>query len=157
MRRALKGKEAKATGLSRERDYPQRERGTFVSPGLHVDHMDVLAEQDGGAGAYEKVFIRAFTPESPGATRVFWQIARNNALQDTGVGEHLATIHQHLMAEDRDLLEDIQAHADGTPDSMRVQADLAAIRAHHIVATMLAEEKGRATLRPGYGDYAARR
>jgi phenylpropionate dioxygenase-like ring-hydroxylating dioxygenase large terminal subunit len=147
--------QATATGLSRELDYPQRERGTFVSPALHVDHMDVLAEQGDGAGAYEKVFIRAFTPESPGATRVFWQIARNYALRDGGVGKQLAAIHEQLMAEDIDLLEDIQAHADGRPNQMRVQADLASLRAHQIVETMLAEERGRAALRPGYSHHTA--
>lgn len=135
--------QATATGLSRERDYPQRERGTFVTPALHVDHMDVLAEQDDGTGAYEKVFIRALTPESPVATRVFWQIARNYAVQDAAVGKHLAAIHEQLLAEDIDLLEDIQAHADGRPNQMRVQADLASLRAHQIVETMLAEERGR--------------
>jgi phenylpropionate dioxygenase-like ring-hydroxylating dioxygenase large terminal subunit len=62
--------QAKATGLPRDRPFVQRESGTFVSPAMHVDHMDVLTPQgDRGPDAYEKVFIRAFTPEAPTSDR----------------------------------------------------------------------------------------
>ncbi len=145
--------QAKATGLARDRSYVQRESGAFVSPALHVDHMDVLASDDGGGGpsAYEKVFIRAFTPETAASTLVFWQVVRNYATDDTGVTEHLAGVHQRLMKEDKELLEDIQANGGGQRREMNVSADVAALRVQHIVTVMLAEERGRSALRPGFG------
>jgi vanillate O-demethylase monooxygenase subunit len=149
--------QAKATGLSPDREYAQRESGTFVSPALHVDHMDVLTPQgDGQPTAYEKVFIRAFTPEGPTSTHVFWQLVRNYALSDADVGEHLAAMHEQLMREDKPLLEDIQSQPIPPGGDMRVNADIAFLRAHHIVETMLAEERGRAVIRPGFRDHESR-
>lgn len=148
--------QARATGLPGDQDFLQREWGTFVSPAVHIDHMDVLTPQtDGGPGAYEKVFIRAFTPEAPGSTHVFWRLARNYALRDVAVGEHLARMHQHLMTQDTQLLEDIQPKSFSGHRAMSVTADIASDRARHIVQTMLDEEQGRSAIRPGYSDLDA--
>ena len=53
-----------ATGLAADRTYTQRETGTFVSPALHVDEMDILGPE-GDSHVFRGMFIRAFTPIDP--------------------------------------------------------------------------------------------
>ena len=136
-----------ATGLAADRAYTQRETGTFVSPALHVDEMDILA----GAGeqrVFRGVFIRAFTPIDPGHTMIIWRAARNYAIEDVSVTERLREVYEGTMLEDQPLLETIQATA---PDSIgagvSAAADAAALRAYQIVDALLAEER-RNTGRP---------
>jgi vanillate O-demethylase monooxygenase subunit len=130
-----------ATGLPAEGEYTQRETGTFVSPALHVDEMDVLGP-DGTV--YRSQFIRAFTPVDPGNTRVLWRAARNFAVESAAVTERLREVYEGTMVEDQPLLEAIQAAAPaGAGHAVSAAADAAAIRAYEIVAAMLAEERPR--------------
>ena len=146
--------QVRATGLSPEREYEQREAGTFVSPGLHIDHMDIVVPAaDGTSGqVYEKVYIRAFTPEGLASTQVFWQVARNFAMDDVAVTEHLRAVHQQTLLEDKPVLEAIQARERdrGRQPNVTVNADIASIKAHQIVETMLARERGSAAIRPAF-------
>jgi phenylpropionate dioxygenase-like ring-hydroxylating dioxygenase large terminal subunit len=146
--------QVRATGLSPDQEYEQRESGTFVSPGLHIDHMDIVVPAVDGKSSqvYEKVYIRAFTPEGPTSTYVFWQVARNFATEDVAVTEDLRTVHEQMQLEDKPVLEAIQAreragkhHAD-----LSVNADIASLKAHQIVETMLGRERGSTAIRPSF-------
>ena len=147
--------QVRTTGLNPEQEYEQREAGTFVSPGLHIDHMDIIVPAADGSSSrvYEKVYIRAFTPEGPSSTNVFWQVARNYAIDDVAVTEQLRVVHEQMQLEDKPVLEAIQVREQEErrrkPD-VNVNADIAAIRAHQIVETMLAQERGAAPVRPSF-------
>ncbi|HVD89863.1 MAG TPA: aromatic ring-hydroxylating dioxygenase subunit alpha, partial [Jatrophihabitantaceae bacterium] len=97
-----------ATGLAADRTYTQRETGTFVSPALHVDEMDILGPE-GDSRVFRGMFIRAFTPIDPAHTMIIWRAARNYALDDESVTERLREVYEGTMVEDRPLLETIQA------------------------------------------------
>ncbi len=146
--------QVRATGLSPDQEYEQRESGTFVSPGLHIDHMDiVIPAADGTSGqVYEKVYIRAFTPEGPTSTHVFWQVARNFATDDVAVTEDLRAVHERMQLEDKPVLEAIQAHERDRrhEPGVTVNADIATIKARQIVETMLARERGSGAIRPEF-------
>ncbi|MGH3420519.1 MAG: Rieske 2Fe-2S domain-containing protein, partial [Streptosporangiaceae bacterium] len=71
-----------ATGLPADTEYVQRETGTFVSPAMHVDEMDIIGPDQ---RAYRGVFIRAFTPVDQGRTLIIWRAARNYALTSEAV------------------------------------------------------------------------
>lgn len=132
--------QAAATGLPESGTYVQRETGTFVSPGLHVDEMDIVGP-DGTV--FRSQFIRAFTPVDAGRTRIVWRATRNYALDDTAVTERLREVYEGTMAEDQPLLEAIQASSPGVDYRVSASADAAAIRAYQLVETMLAEERPR--------------
>ena len=130
-----------ATGLPAGERCTHRETGTFVSPALHVDVMDIVGP-DGTV--FRSHFIRAFTPIDPGRTRVIWRAVRNYALEDHAVDERLREVHEGTMNEDQPLLEAIQAASHGVPDyGVSAAADAATIRAYQIVEAMLAEERPR--------------
>jgi vanillate O-demethylase monooxygenase subunit len=128
-----------ATGLPADQEYTQRETGTFVSPALHVDEMDIIGpDQD-----YRGVFIRAFTPVDAGRTLIIWRGARNYAHGDESVTDRLREVYEGTMAEDQPLLAAIQAATGGAIGyQVSAAADAAAIRAYQIVEALLAEEKG---------------
>jgi len=134
-----------ATGLPAAGVYAQRESGTFISPALHVDEMEILGP-DGAI--YRAVFIRAYTPVDPATTRIVWRAARNYALDDELVTERLAEVYEGTMIEDQPILEAIQAGNTerGVPfgHAISVAADAPTIRAYRFVDAMLAEERGRA-------------
>ncbi len=136
-----------ATGLSGETEYVQRESGEFVSPALHIDHMDIIGATpaDGSEPAvFQALFVRAFTPVDPAHTLVFWRAVRNYALDDVAVGENLREVYEGTMTEDQPLLETIQANSAGRPrSSVHATADAAAIKAYQIVDALLDEERGR--------------
>jgi len=146
--------QVRATGLSPDQEYEQRESGTFVLPGLHIDHMDIVVPAaDGTSGqVYEKVYIRAFTPEGLASTHVFWQVARNFATDDVAVTEHLRDVHEQTLMEDKPVLETIQTHERDRwrEPNVTVNADIATIKARQIVETMLARERGVAAIRPAF-------
>jgi phenylpropionate dioxygenase-like ring-hydroxylating dioxygenase large terminal subunit len=132
-----------ATGLPADGQYTQRETGTFVSPAMHVDMMDILAPGEGDE-VYRSVFIRAFTPIDAANTLILWRAARNFALDDESVTERLREVHEGTMREDQPLLETIQANAPGRIGyGVSAAADAAAIRAYQIVDALIAEERGR--------------
>ena len=134
--------QAQTTGLPQDRDYAQRESGQFVSPGLHIDRMHILA--GGDAGSYDKILCRAFTPVNARATMVFWQVSRNYRTGEPPVSEQLADVHRTTLLADKRLLEAIQARADSFPagQEFNVSADVAALRAQRIIEDMLAAERG---------------
>ena len=140
--------EAEVTGLPAATTGIRREEGTFVSPGLHVQHYAI--EPDGDR-AYELLRIQGFTPESPDATHVFLQMTRNYAVDDTRVGDFLAAMFHEWATRDAKVLSTIQRRLDEDVHPRRdinVKADRAAIRARRIAADMVDEESGRLVL-PG--------
>ncbi len=131
--------QAQTTGLPQDRDYAQRESGEFVSPGLHIDRMHILAD-----GSYDKVLTRAFTPVNPRSTMVFWQVSRNYLTGQPQISDQLRAVHRATLLADKRLLEAIQARADSFPagEEFNVSADVAALRAQRIIEDMLAAERG---------------
>jgi phenylpropionate dioxygenase-like ring-hydroxylating dioxygenase large terminal subunit len=145
--------QVRATGLSPSQEYEQWEAGTFVSPGLHINHLGIVGPAaDGSSSAtYEEVYIRAFTPEGPASTHVFWQLARNYATDDVTISENLRIVHEQMQLEDKPILEAIQAHGRRRGAIVMVNADIAAIKVHQILEAMLARERGAAAIRPEFG------
>jgi vanillate O-demethylase monooxygenase subunit len=140
----LIGWQHEATGLPADREYTQRETGTFVSPALHVDEMDII----GPGQVYRGIFVRAYTPVDAARTLILWRAARNYAQDDESVTERLREVYLGTMTEDQPLLEAIQARTGGGIGyQVSAAADAAAIRAYQIVEAMLAEERGRAFTR----------
>ncbi|HEY3005743.1 MAG TPA: aromatic ring-hydroxylating dioxygenase subunit alpha [Kribbellaceae bacterium] len=130
-----------ATGLPADRLYTQRETGTFVSPALHLDEMDIIGSEP-ERRVFRGVFIRAFTPVDGGNTLVVWRAARNYALTDDSVTERLREVYEGTMIEDQPLLEAIQATSGGSIGyTVSAAADAAAIRAYQIVDALLTEER----------------
>ncbi len=135
-----------ATGLDAESDYGLREAGQFVSPALHIVHMDitVLDPEHEGQAEYRRPWVRGFTPENPYSTHVFYWVARNYRLDRPEVTEHLRAVHERLLREDKQILETMQRHAARYgvhKDLTLVNADVAALKAHEIVSTMLVRER----------------
>lgn len=132
------------TGLPADAQCVQRESGVFVSPALHVDHMEI----EGPERSYRTVFVRAFTPVDASTTRVLWQVARDFAVDDVLASEAVRRVHERTMAEDQPLLEAIQASVDrdGTPRPVNAAADAAAVKAHAIVRQLLEEESPQDTV-----------
>jgi phenylpropionate dioxygenase-like ring-hydroxylating dioxygenase large terminal subunit len=154
--------QVKATGLDPKKDYVLRERGTFVSPALHINFFDITvpAEDGGDPVIYEKPYVRGFTPEGPGRTRVFYWVARNYARDSAEVTEHLRAVHEKLLREDKEVVETSQAHAarfGHEADLTLVNSDVAAVQAHEIVSRMLMRERGgRLSARNPYRSAVAR-
>jgi vanillate O-demethylase monooxygenase subunit len=139
----LAGWQHEATGLPADGQYTQRETGTFVSPAMHVDEMDIIGPEPGNR-IFRGVFIRAFTPVDNGRTLIIWRGARNYAQEDESVTERLREVYEGTMTEDEPLLEAIQATTGGVAQyQVSAAADAAAIRAYQIVEELLAEERGR--------------
>jgi len=134
--------QAQTTGLPQDREYAQRESGEFVSPGLHIDRMHILADGDGGS--YDKILTRAFTPVNARSTAVFWQVSRNYLTGQPEISEQLRAVHRATLLADKRLLEAMQARADrfGAGEEFNVSADAAALRAQRIIEDMLAAERG---------------
>jgi vanillate O-demethylase monooxygenase subunit len=146
--------QVRATGLSPEQEYEQWEAGTFVLPGLHINHLGIVVPPaDGSSGqVYEEVYIRAFTPEGPASTHVFWQVARNYATEDVAVTEHQRAFHEQTLMEDKAVLEAIQTRGRERRGSsiVTINADIATIKVHQIVEAMLARERGLEAIRPSF-------
>jgi vanillate O-demethylase monooxygenase subunit len=130
-----------ATGLSADAMYVQREAGTFVSPALHVDEMDIIGPEP-EQQVFRALFVRAFTPIDPATTLVIWRAARNYAPADEAVTERLREVYEGTMIEDQPLLEAIQQTGGSAGYTVSASADAAAIRAYQIVEALLAEERG---------------
>ena len=146
--------QVRATGLSPDQEYEQWESGTFVLPGLHINHLGIVVPAADGESSrvYEEVYIRAFTPEGSASTHVFWQVARNFATEDVAVTEHQRAFHEQTLMEDKAVLEAIQIHGRERRRGsiVTVNADIATIKVHQIVEAMLARERGTAALRPEF-------
>ncbi|BBZ11068.1 oxidoreductase subunit alpha [Mycobacterium branderi] len=138
--------EAEITGLSAETTGSRREEGTFVSPALHVQHYAIAPET---GKSHELLRIQGFTPQSPGVTHVFLQMARNFAADDARVAEFLRTMFHEWALRDFVVLETIQRRLGEETVPRRdinVKADRAAVRARRIAMEMVDEETGRFTL-----------
>ncbi|WP_318276378.1 Rieske 2Fe-2S domain-containing protein [Mycobacterium talmoniae] len=138
--------EAEITGLPVDTTGTRREEGTFVSPGLHVQHY--VIDPDAGK-THELLRIQGFTPESPEATHVFLQMARNFATDDERVAEFLRTMFHEWAMRDSVVLETIQDRLSQRGEPRRdinVKADRAAVRARRIAMEMVDEESGRFVL-----------
>jgi vanillate O-demethylase monooxygenase subunit len=139
--------EAEVTGLPADTAGLRREEGTFVSPALHVQHYAIDPE---AGKTYDLLRIQGFTPESPEATHVFLQMARNYASDDDRVGDFLRTMFHEWAERDAAVLEKIQCRLgeDTAPRrDINVKADRAAVRARRIAMEMVDEESGRYALR----------
>lgn len=135
---ALAEWEFSATGLDPRQSYPRREQGIFVSAGLHVQSYSI--------GPCEVVRLHAFTPVTAGATRVFRHIARDFALDQSGVAGRLRMTFNEMGRRDFDVLEVVHqvAEEDHRPSrDLNIKADRAALRARRVVQAMLDEERGR--------------
>jgi vanillate O-demethylase monooxygenase subunit len=138
--------EAEITGLPADTAGSRREEGTFVSPALHVQHYVI---DPAGGNAYELLRIQGFTPESPEATHVFLQMARNFATDNGTVAEFLRTMFHEWTMRDAVVLETIQRRLGEETVPRRdinVKADRAAVRARRIAMEMVDEESGRFAL-----------
>jgi len=138
--------EAEITGLPADTAGIRREEGTFVSPALHVQHY-VIAPEDGKG--HELLRIQGFTPESPTASHVFLQMARNFATDNGRVAEFLRTMFHEWATRDAVVLQTIQRRLGETIEPRRdinVKADRAAVRARRIAMEMVDEESGRFAL-----------
>jgi phenylpropionate dioxygenase-like ring-hydroxylating dioxygenase large terminal subunit len=138
--------EAEITGLSADTAGMRREEGAFVSPALHVQHYVIDPEV---GKAYGLLRIQGFTPESPGATHVFLQLARNFASDDQRVEGFLRTMFHEWAVRDSAVLETVQRRLGEETVPRRdinVKADRAAVRARRIAMEMVDEETGRFAL-----------
>lgn len=135
---SLAGWQAAAAGLSPDARCVQRESGVFVSPALHIDHMQI----ESTGALFRTVFVRAFTPVDAGSTLVIWRVARDFARDEATASEGLRRVHERSMFEDRPLLEAIQATLDreGPSRPVHAAADAASVKAQQIVRRMLDEE-----------------
>jgi phenylpropionate dioxygenase-like ring-hydroxylating dioxygenase large terminal subunit len=138
--------EVEITGLPADAAGTRCEEGTFVSPALHVQHYVIDPE---GGKAYELLRIQGFTPESPQATHVFLQMARNFATDDAHVADFLRTMFHEWAMRDAVVLETIQRRLGEETVPRRdinVKADRAAVRARRIAMETVDEESGRFAL-----------
>lgn len=138
--------EAEITGLPASTVGVRREEGTFVSPALHVQHYAIAPEV---GESHELLRIQGFTPESPTATHVFLQMARNFAADKERVTEFIRVMFHEWAMRDSVVLETIQRRIGEETVARRdinVKADRAAVRARRIAAEMVDEESGRFAL-----------
>jgi vanillate O-demethylase monooxygenase subunit len=138
--------EAEATGLPADTLAIRREGGTFVSPALHIQRY-VIEPDDGPAP--QLLRIQGFTPETPTATHVFVQMARNYATDNDGAGEFLRTMFHDWAMRDATVLETVQrclGEATSSRRDINVKGDRAAVRARRIAMEMVDEESGRFAL-----------
>ena len=135
--------EAAVSGIDSTEAFSRRETGTFVTPGLHRQTY-TISGADGPV--FELVRLHGFTPQTPGSTRVFLQLAWRGAAVASDASQLLSEVF-HIMADrDSKVLETMQRclDEDETPRRyVNVKADRAAIRARRIVQSMIEEERGR--------------
>lgn len=146
--------ETEATGLPADTSGIRREEGMFVTPALHAQRYVIEPADD---TPRQLLRIQGFTPESPGVTHVFLQMARDYAIDDDAVGKYLATMFHDWAERDAEVLEGMQDLIDGDGADARrtetaqprrefnVEADRAAVRARRIALDMVDEESGRLT------------
>jgi vanillate O-demethylase monooxygenase subunit len=135
----LAGWHAEALGLSPDAEYPQREEGAFVSPGLWVDAWQVFA--DGGAPQTFR-FTHAVTPVSARRTRHVWRVSRSFA-PEPAVSEQLLPIFTAYYRRVQQILEMMQQviDVDGPRDEVSVNSDAAVLQVRRIVNRLVVEER----------------
>ncbi len=137
------------SGLASSASFGRKETGTFVTPGLHKQTYTIIGP-DGPE--LELVRTHAFTPISPGATRVYLRISWRGAATSDAVGEQLLAVFTQMADRDSAVLETVQRcvdedslAADGLAPRryVNVKADRAGVRARRIVQSMVDDERGR--------------
>lgn len=138
----------RATGLSPQEQYEQRETGRFVAPGLWLDRWDVHAEDPttGQLGDYSLRFTQAVTPVTDTTSGLVWRISRDFSVGDTSVDTTLRAAFSQYYTRVKEAVETVQATVDAG-DSRRdvdVISDGAALQVRRVVRAMIAEETGKA-------------
>jgi hypothetical protein len=87
---------------------------------------------------------------------VFLQIVRNYATDRAVVTDHLRRMFHDVAVQDKVVLERVQAQREIDPVArdVNVTADRAAVKARRVVRAMVAEEAGRAPVRPQFAQLA---
>lgn len=131
---------ADATGLPRDGEYPQREEGAFVSPGLWSDAWHVVV--DGSPQTLR--FTHAVTPVSARQTRHVWRVSRNFT-PGHETSDKLLPIFTAYYQRVQQILETMQQviDVDGPRDEVSTNSDAAALQVRRIVNRLIAEEPGR--------------
>lgn len=136
---------AEVLGLPADASHPQRELGSFVTPGLWVDRWEVDVESsDGLIGTHTFRFTHALTPLGPGRTRHAWRVSRNFALGEQA-SSLLGPIFTDYYRRVRSILETMQVvlDTDGPRRTVDVSADAAVLQVRKIIRAMVADETGR--------------
>jgi nitrite reductase/ring-hydroxylating ferredoxin subunit len=134
--------ETRITGLDTDTLCKRSEKGIFVSPALHIQRYAIGTE---GSSAYQLTRVQGFTPESPTATHVFLQIARDFGTDSGAVDDHLRSIFVQPSERDAAVLEIVHELVDAEPTrrNVNVKADRAAVRARRVIKEMVDKESGR--------------
>jgi nitrite reductase/ring-hydroxylating ferredoxin subunit len=143
------GWHAELAGLAPDSEHVQREKGSFVSPGVWVDLWDV--EVDEGLEAPRLLtfrFTHAVTPMAAGKTLHAWRVSRNFALGEQA-SSVLLPIFTGYYRRVQSILETMQAvlDQDGPRREVNVSADSAALQVRKIMRNMVADETGRSARR----------
>jgi phenylpropionate dioxygenase-like ring-hydroxylating dioxygenase large terminal subunit len=143
------GWHAELAGLAPDSAHVQREKGSFVSPGVWVDLWDV--EVDEGSETPRLLtfrFTHAVTPMAAGRTRHAWRVSRNFALGEQ-VSSVLLPIFTGYYRRVQSILETMQEvlDQDGPRREVNVSADAAALQVRKIMRNMVADETGRSARR----------
>lgn len=137
----------RATGLSADQTYEQREVGRFAAPGLWVDRWEVHAEDpaSGEPRVYGLRFTQAVTPVTESTSGLVWRLSRDFAVGDASAEETLLAAFSQYYSRVKQVVETVQATLEdsGVRRDVDVNADLAALHVRKIVRAMVAEETGR--------------
>lgn len=136
--------EAEWTGLPRDRTYERRHRARFLSPAVLVDAWEI----DTGPEHWPEIArVQAVTPESPTTTHLFWQVARNHAVERELIGRHMHEVFMEVLRADVEVIETVQATVGYQASSagVHIGADAGVLRVRRIIAGMLAAEAGQSS------------
>ncbi|MFT4008668.1 MAG: Rieske 2Fe-2S domain-containing protein [Nocardioidaceae bacterium] len=129
--------QAEATGTSASTPYPQREWGSFLSPGLWADRWDV--ELPDSVQSFR--FTHAVTPVDERTTRHFWRVSRNFAPEEA-VTDAFKQVFDAYYRRVREILETMQVviDRDGAVPTVNVAADRAVLQVRKILRRLVADE-----------------
>ncbi|MGN6161958.1 MAG: aromatic ring-hydroxylating dioxygenase subunit alpha [Marmoricola sp.] len=129
--------QAAAVGASPTEAYPQREEGSFLSPGLWADRWDFRLPE----GTLTFRVTHAVTPIDDRRTRHFWRVSRNFA-PGAEVTEQFRPIFEAYYRRVQEILETMQAvvDRDGPGQNVLVATDRAAIQVRRIMRRLVADE-----------------
>lgn len=132
--------QATIAGSSPTTAYPQREEGSFLSPGLWADRWDVdVPEEEGGPQSFR--FTHAVTPVDARSTRHIWRVSRNFA-RGAEATEAFRPIFEAYYLRVREILETMQqvVDHDGYGTDVNVAADQAVLQVRKIMRRLVADE-----------------
>lgn len=133
--------EAEAGGLDRSTEYHRSEKGTFISPALHLQRWDA---QTAPGEVSTTTRIHAITPKNETSTHVIMASSRNYAVGSAASTDRLRTFLEGVAARDTAVLDMAFAHSgyERWQAGAEFQADVAALHARRIVGVMLENEAG---------------